>query len=128
MFFRRLLKLTGQNNAFRDFGIPLRLTTQCAETKDRLLHFKEFAKDANPEILVTLIQSLVERIYIANENDERHCHIFIKGCSGEDYDIFFRETGYIKEKGGKSALIPIETKMCDSEHHSKNYMVLKPVL
>ena len=28
------------------------------ETKDRLLHFKEFAKDANPEILVTLIQSL----------------------------------------------------------------------
>ena len=97
------------------------------ETKDRLLHFKEFAKGANPEILVTLIQSLVERIYITNENDERHCHIFIKGCSGEDYDIFFRETGYIKEKGGKSALIPIETKMCDSEHHSKYYMVLTPI-
>ena len=42
MFFRRLLKLTGQNNALRDFGIPLCLTSQSAETvfTDKLRQFR----------------------------------------------------------------------------------------
>ena len=34
--------------------------------------------------------------FTTDENDERHCHIFIKGCSKEDYDDFFRATGYIE--------------------------------
>ena len=45
---------------------------------------KEYVENAAPDVLVTLIQTFVERIYITDENDERHCHIFIKGCSKED--------------------------------------------
>ena len=59
-------------------------------TKERLLSFAEYAKDAQPEVLVTLIQTIVERIYIVDKDDERFCHIFIKGCSGEDYTGFFQ--------------------------------------
>ena len=66
------------------------------EIKERLLSFGKYAENAAPDVLVTLIQTFVERIYITDENDERHCHIFIKGCSKEEYDDFFRATGYIE--------------------------------
>ena len=75
-------------------------------TKERLLSFAEYAKDAQPEVLVTLIQTIVERIYIVEKDNERYCHIFIKGCSGEDYTGFFRTAGYIEQK---------TTPVCDSE-------------
>lgn len=75
-------------------------------TKERLLSFAEYAKDAQPEVLVTLIQTIVERIYIVDKDDERYCHIFIKGCSGEDYTGFFRTAGYIEDNS---------TSVCDSE-------------
>lgn len=67
------------------------------QTKERLLSFTEYAKDAQPEILVTLIRSIVERIYIVDRDDERYCHIFIKGCTGEDYTGFFQTTSYIEQ-------------------------------
>ena len=45
--------------------------------------------------------------YIINhKDDERFCHIFIKGCSGEDYTGFFQTAGYIGQK---------TTPVCDSE-------------
>lgn len=75
-------------------------------TKERLLSFAEYAKDAQPEVLVTLIQTIVERIYIVDKDDERYCHIFIKGCSGEDYTGFFQTAGYIEQN-----TVPV----CDSE-------------
>ena len=77
-------------------------------TKERLLSFAEYAKDAQPEVLVTLIQTIVERIYIVDKDDERFCHIFIKGCSGEDYTGFFQTAGYIEQK---------TTPECDSEQY-----------
>lgn len=70
-------------------------------------------------MLVTLIQTFVERIYITDENDERHCHIFIKGCSKEDYDDFFRATGYIEntqETGAVTSVLPV----CDSDECCKS--------
>ena len=69
----------------------------------------EYAKDAQPEVLVTLIQTIVERIYIVDKDDERYCHIFIKGCSGEDYTGFFQTAGYIEDNS---------TSVCDSEQYS----------
>lgn len=78
-------------------------------TKERLLSFAEYAKDAQPEVLVTLIQTIVERIYIVDKDDERYCHIFIKGCSGEDYTGFFQTAGYIEDN---------LTSVCDSEQDS----------
>ena len=88
------------------------------EIKERLLSFGKYAKGAQPDVLVTLIQSFVERIYIVDENDERYCHIFIKGCTKEDYDEFFRATGYIsgtRENGNITSKLPL----CDSDECSK---------
>ena len=73
-----------------------------------LLSFAEYAKDAQSEVLVTLIQTIVERIYIVNKDDERFCHIFIKGCTDEDYTGFFQTAGYIEKKA---------TPVCDSEQY-----------
>ena len=78
-------------------------------TKERLLSFAEYAKDAHPEVLVTLIRTIVERIYIVDKDDERYCHIFIKGCSGEDYTGFFQTAGCIEQK---------TTPVCDTEQYS----------
>ena len=55
------------------------------EVRKKLLSFAEYAKDAQPEELVNLISTVVERIYITTENDKRVCHIFVKGCTTEDY-------------------------------------------
>ena len=47
-------------------------------------------------------------IYIVDKDDERFCHIFIKGCTEEDYTGFFQTAGYIEPK---------TTSMCDSEQY-----------
>ena len=80
----------------------------------RLLSFAEYAKDAQPEVLATLIQTIVERIYIVDKDDERYCHIFIKGCSGEDYTGFFQTAGYIEQN-----TVPV----CDSEQYCISKLV-----
>ena len=88
------------------------------EIKERLLSFGKYAENAAPDVIVTLIQTFVERIYITDENDERHCHIFIKGCSKEDYDDFFRATGYIEntqETEAVTSVLPV----CDSDECCK---------
>lgn len=78
------------------------------QTKERLLSFAEYAKEAQPEVLVTLIQTIVERIYIVDKDNDRFCHIFIKGCTDEDYTGFFQTAGYIEQK---------TTPVCDSEQY-----------
>ena len=62
-----------------------------------------------------MIQTIVERIYIVEKDNERYCHIFIKGCSGEDYTGFFRTAGYIEQK---------TTPVCDSEQYCIGYVLL----
>ena len=97
------------------------------EIKERLLSFGKYAKGAQPDVLVTLIQSFVERIYIVDENDERYCHIFIKGCTKEDYDEFFRATGYIsgtRENGNITSKLPL----CDSDECSKINIIFVVVI
>ena len=59
-----------------------------------------------------MIQTIVERIYIVDKDDERYCHIFIKGCSGEDYTSFVQAAGYIEQK---------TTPVCDSEQYCIDY-------
>lgn len=98
-------------------GLPLTWVSE-----QRLLSFEKYAKDAQPDVLVTLIQSFVERIYIVDENDERYCHIFIKGCTKEDYDEFFRATGYISGTR-ETGIITSKLYLCDSDECCKNYMI-----
>lgn len=92
------------------------------EIKERLLSFGKYAKNAQPDVLVTLIQSFVERIYIVDENDERYCHIFIRGCTKENYDEFFRATGYI-ESTQETGAITSKLPLCDSDECCKHYMI-----
>ncbi len=82
------------------------------EIKERLLSFAKYAEGEQLEVLMTLIQSVIEKIYIVDKACERICHIFIKGCSGEDYTSFFQATSYIE-----TGAIPVETDMCDSKEH-----------
>lgn len=90
--------------------------------KKRQLSFAEYAKDAQPDELVTLINTVVERIYITTEEDKRICHIFIKGCTTEDYTEIFGAADYIAH----NAVQPVtaEAKMCDSEPYSFSIKVL----
>ncbi len=83
---------------------------------------EKYAKDAQPDVLVTLIQSFVERIYIVDKNDERYCHIFIKGCTKEDYDEFFRATGYISG-ARETGTITSKLYLCDLDECCKDYMI-----
>lgn len=81
------------------------------QTKERIPSFAKYAEAAQPKVLVLLIQTVVERIYIVDKDDERFCHIFIKSCIGEDYTSFFRATGYIAtdiipENGVRIAFAP----------------------
>lgn len=96
------------------------------EMKERLLSFGKYAKDAQPDVLVTLIQSFVERNYIVDENDERYCHIFIKGCTKEDYDEFFRATGYIENTQETRAITSVSP-MCDSDKCCKYDVILTSI-
>ena len=51
---------------------------------------------------------LQKKFHRLDKDDERYCHIFIKGCSGEDYTGFFQTAGYIEQK---------TTPVCDSEQY-----------
>lgn len=62
-----------------------------------------------------MIRSIVERIYIVDRDDERYCHIFIKGCTGEDYTGFFQTAGYIEKNTAP---------VCDSEQDCIIYMII----
>ena len=89
------------------------------EVRKKLLSFAEYAKDAQPEELINLISTVVERIYITTENGKRICHIFVKGCTTEDYTDLFGAADYITDANN-----PLIFKMCDSEQCREYNMVL----
>lgn len=82
--------------------------------KKRLLSFAEFAKDAQPDELVTLINTVVERIYVTTEGDKRICQIFIKGCTTEDYSGLFGAVDYIARNAVQPVTITDNISACDS--------------
>lgn len=86
------------------------------QIRKKLLYFKELAKAASPEELINLISTVVERIYIVTENDKQICHIFVKGCTTEDYSDLFGAAEYIE----KSDVSPVSSVMCDSDQCSKS--------
>ena len=128
-------QLSNLSDELRDVGILLEkledskrnqmyAVRNIEEIKERLLSFGKYAEDAQPDVLVTLIQSFVERIYIVDEDDERYCHIFIKGCTKEDYDEFFRATGYISaasENGNITCIARPENNAKKAVRQGANY-------
>lgn len=103
----------------RERGDNQKVSRDMEEVRQALFSFSEFAKTATPEILVTLIQSLVDRIYVVTHNNVTKCHIFLKGCPDEDYSNLIGAADYISLC---SMLIPIAIQMCNCgrgrEHHS----------
>ena len=81
------------------------------------MSFAEYAKDTQPEELVNLISTVVERIYITTENDKRVCHIFVKGCTTGDYTDLFGAAGYIQDSSN-----PLIFHLCDSDECRENDM------
>ena len=70
-----------------------------SQVKKKLLNFKESWKTATPEELVSMIQAVVERVYVLYEDEEPVAHIFLKGCIKDDYTSFFDTVGYIPFDG-----------------------------
>lgn len=66
---------------------------------------------------------MIQTIYIADESDARYCRIFINGCPKEEYDDFFRTTGYI-ENARENGVITENLPVCDSVECCKYYMIL----
>lgn len=93
------------------------LVHELSGMKKKLLSFEEFAKDAQPETLFTLVHALVERIYITTDGDKRQCQIYIKGCATEDYSDLFGAADYIENTSVAATmnLIPL---MCDLDKYS----------
>lgn len=88
--------------------------------KKRLLSFEEFAKDAQPEALFTLVHSIVDRIYITTDGTKQKCQVYIKGCATEDYSDVLGAAGYIEEE----PLLPVVSympPMCDLDYYSIIY-------
>ena len=102
-----------------------------SQVKKKLADFKESWKTATPEELVSMIQAVVERVYVVYEDDESVAHIFLKGCIKEDYTSFFDTAGYIPFDGTgvlkvnlcviqeheNDAEVTIHTQMSHSEKH-----------
>jgi len=85
--------------------------------KKRLLSFEEYAKDAPPQVLFTLLHTVIDRIYITTESNTQKCHIYIKGCTTEDYTDLFGAADYIAKNTAMSvsATLPL---MCDLDYYS----------
>ncbi|MDR1541050.1 MAG: recombinase family protein [Clostridiales bacterium] len=65
--------------------------------KKRLLSFEEYAKGVQPEVLFTLLHTVIDRIYITTKGSTQKCQIYIKGCATEDYSDLFGAADYIAE-------------------------------
>ncbi len=89
------------------------MTHEIMVVRKQLLSFAEQAKTATPEELVTMIQLLIDRILVIYEDGKQICHIFIKGCTTEDYTDFFGAAGYIAQ----DAQTGIVLEMCDCDRH-----------
>lgn len=80
------------------------MTHELNVIRKKLLSFEEYAKDATPTKLVSLITTVVERIYITTE----------------DYDSLFGTAEYIITQDTDTINFPL----CNSDEYRKNYMVL----
>ena len=89
------------------------MTEGIADIKKRLLSFRAFADGATPEELVTLIQTLVEKIYIVYDNDIAKCHVFVKGCVAEEYSNLLGSADYISV----CAVFSLPASVCDCDRH-----------
>ena len=75
-------------------------------------HFEELIKDKEPDFVISVIKSIIDRVYVTQEGEESKCHLFIKGNDYDSYDDFF---------ACSDISIDVESQMCDSEGYRKLY-------
>ena len=97
------------------------MTEEIADMKKRLLSFRAFADGATPEVLVTLIQTLVERIYIVYDNEIAKCHVFVKGCAAEEYSELLGPADYISI----CAVFSLPASVCDCDRYRERHPYLR---
>jgi site-specific DNA recombinase len=85
--------------------------------KKRLLSFDEYAKGAQPEVLFTLLHTVIDRIYITTEGSTQKCQIYIKGCATEDYADLFGAADYIAENAAAIGACVTLPPMCDLDYY-----------
>ena len=61
-------------------------------------------------MVIGVIKSIIDRVYVTQEGEESKCHLFIKGNKTESYDDFFVCS---------DTSIDAESQMCDSEEYRK---------
>lgn len=84
-----LKKLTSESS------LQSTVTRDLENVRAQLISFTAFSAKAKPEVLVTLLQILIERIYIVYVDGTPKCHIYLKGCLKEDYSPLFGTAEYI---------------------------------
>jgi Site-specific recombinases, DNA invertase Pin homologs len=95
---------------------------ELGDIKKKLLSFEEYAKDAQPEVLLTLLHAVIDRIYITTEGSTQKCHIFIKGCATEEYSDLFGAADYIAEDSTVTGVFAFLPPLCDSDYYSIGYL------
>ncbi|WP_044914009.1 hypothetical protein [Butyrivibrio sp. WCE2006] len=73
------------------------------------MNFEKMTKDEDPEVIVSIIRSIVERIIVTQEGKDSNVHLFLKGQQGENYDDFFADSDTLIDAEYRS------DELCDSE-------------
>jgi len=74
-----------------------------------MMEWVQDEKDEDPEVIVSIIRSIVERIIVTQEGKDSNVHLFLKGQPGENYDDFFADSDTLIDAESRS------DELCDSE-------------
>ena len=86
-----------------------------SKTLEIAMNFERMTKDEDPEVIVSIIRSIVERIIVTQEGKDSNVHLFLKGQPGENYDDFFADSDTFIDAESRS------DELCDSEGCRKRY-------
>lgn len=92
-----------------------KLNSDLSKTLEIAMNFEKMTKDEDPEVIVSIIRSIVERIIVTQEGKDSNVHLFLKGQPGENYDDFFADSDTLIDAESRS------DKLCDSEGCRKLY-------
>ena len=86
-----------------------------SKTLEIAMNFEKMTKDEDPEVIVSIIRSIVERIIVTQEGKDSNVHLFLKGQPGENYDDFFADSDTLIDAESRS------DELCDLEGCRKLY-------
>ena len=94
---------------------PTKTHSDLSKTLEIAMNFESMTKDEDPEVIVSIIRSIVERIIVTQEGKDSNVHLFLKGQPGENYDDFFADSDTLTDAESRS------DELCDLEGCRKLY-------